>query len=150
MLLFSTARVHLDGPSPARLTVPAYSDGEVSRLLQTLDALLPSQQSTIDSFFQSSLAQIGSGERVQRGVAYGEQVANAVLAARANDGAAATPPVFTPLPGPGEYLLTPPAFAPAGFTQTQHVTPFVLDSASQFRAPAPKLSRNFGAKLSRW
>jgi PAP2 superfamily len=64
-------------------------------------------------------------------------VANAVLAARANDGAAATPPVFTPLTGPGEYQLTPPAFAQAGFTQTQHVTPFVLDSASQFRAPAP-------------
>ncbi len=102
-----------------------------------LDALLPSQSASIDSFFQSSLAQIGSGDRVDRGVAYGEQVANAVLAARANDGATATPPVFTPLSGPGEYQLTPPANAPAGFTQTPHVTPFVLDSASQFRAPAP-------------
>ena len=102
-----------------------------------LDALLPSQQSTIDSFFQSSLAQIGSGQRVDAGVAYGARVANAVLAARANDGAGATAPAFTPLSGPGEYQLTPPAFAPAGFTQTAHVTPFVLGSASQFRAPAP-------------
>ncbi len=33
--------------------------------------------------------------------------------------------------------MTPPAFAPAGFTQTPHVTPFVLQSASQFRPPAP-------------
>jgi hypothetical protein len=102
-----------------------------------LDALLPSQRSTIDQFFQSSLAQIGSGERVDKGVAYGRRVANAVLAARANDGADATPPVFTPMSGPGEYQLTPPAFAPAGFTQTAHVTPFVLHSAGQFRAAAP-------------
>jgi hypothetical protein len=64
-------------------------------------------------------------------------VAKAVLAARANDGADATAPVFTPLSGPGEYQLTPPAFASAGFTQTAHVTPFVLRRASQFRAPAP-------------
>jgi hypothetical protein len=49
--------------------------------------------------------------------------------------------VFTPETGPGEYQLTPPAFAPAGFTQTSHVTPFVLESASQFRpAPPPALT----------
>jgi hypothetical protein len=102
-----------------------------------LDALLPSQQPTIDAFYQSSLAQIGSGERVDRGIRYGDRVASAVLAARANDGANATPPVFTAEAGPGEYQLTPPAFAPAGFTQTAHVMPFVLQSASQFRPPAP-------------
>ncbi len=73
---------------------------------------------------------------MERGIRFGDQVAGAVLAARANDGAAATPPVFTPATGPGEYQLTPPAFAPAGFTQTAHVTPFVLGSAGQFR-PAP-------------
>ncbi|HEY2201423.1 MAG TPA: vanadium-dependent haloperoxidase, partial [Solirubrobacteraceae bacterium] len=107
----------------------------------TLDALLPSQQPTIDAFFQSSLAQIGSGERVERGIRFGTSVAEAVLAARANDGASATPPVFTPGTGPGEYQLTPPAFAPAGFTQTSHVTPFVLGSPSQFRpAPPPSLT----------
>ena len=107
----------------------------------TLDALLPSQQPTIDGFFQSSLAQIGSGEHVERGVRFGTQVAEAVLAARANDGATASPPVFTPGTGPGEYQLTPPAFAPAGFTQASHVTPFVLGSASQFRpAPPPALT----------
>jgi hypothetical protein len=102
-----------------------------------LDALLPSQQPAIDAFFQSSIAQIGSGEHVERGVRFGEEVADAVLAARANDGAVAAPPVFAPASGPGEYQLTPPAFAPAGFTQTQHVVPFVLESAGQFRPPAP-------------
>jgi PAP2 superfamily len=106
-----------------------------------LDALLPTQQPAIDAFFQASLAQLGSGERVERGLRFGERVADAVLAARANDGAAATAPAFTPGTGPGEYQLTPPAFAAAGFTQTSHVTPFVLESASQFRpAPPPALT----------
>jgi PAP2 superfamily protein len=106
-----------------------------------LDGLLPSQQPEVDSFFQNQLLQIGSGEKVDRGVRFGSQVAEAVLAARAGDGAAAAPPVFTPGVGPGEYQLTPPAFAPAGFTQVAHVKPFVLDSAGQFRpGPPPALT----------
>jgi hypothetical protein len=102
-----------------------------------LDALLPSQQPAIDAFFQTSLAQIGSGPRVDQGVAYGQRVASAVLANRASDGAAQPALAFIPFPGPGEYQLTPPALAPAGFTQVANVTPFVLRSAGQFRAPAP-------------
>ncbi len=106
-----------------------------------LDALLPTQQPAIDAFFQTSLAQLGSGERVERGLRFGESVADAVLAARANDGAAVTATAFVPGTGPGEYQLTPPAFAPAAFTQTAHVAPFVLETASQFRpAPPPALT----------
>jgi hypothetical protein len=115
----------------------------------------PSQQPTIDAFYQSQLAQIGSGPRVDAGIRVGERAANAILAARANDGANLTPPVFVPLAGPGEYQLTPPAFAPAGFTQTAHVTPFVLDSASQFRpGPPPALTsprtRPTSMRSTRW
>jgi PAP2 superfamily len=124
--------VDLHGPRRASADAAAAAAARTA-----LDALLPSQRSAIDSFFQSSLAQIGSGEHVDRGIHFGDEVANAVIAARANDGANATPPVFTPGIGPGEYQLTPPAFAPAGFTQTSHVTPFVLQSASEFRPPAP-------------
>jgi hypothetical protein len=102
-----------------------------------LDRLLPSEQPEVDSFFQSELLQIGSGEKVDRGVRFGNQVAETVLGARAGDGASATAPVFTPGVGPGEYQLTPPAFAPAGFTQVGHVKPFVLDSAGQFRPGMP-------------
>jgi hypothetical protein len=106
-----------------------------------LDALLPTQAPAIDGFFGTSLAQVGSGRRVDRGVRFGARVARAVLAARADDGATETPPAFAPGTGPGEYQLTPPAFAPAGFTQTAHVAPFVLASASQFRpAPPPALT----------
>ena len=106
-----------------------------------LDALLPTQQMVVDAFYAHALTQIGSGVAVRAGVRFGERMAHAVLAGRAHDGASATPPAFMPQPGPGEYQLTPPAFAPAGFTQTAHVTPFVLRSARQFRpAPPPALS----------
>ncbi|HET6869000.1 MAG TPA: vanadium-dependent haloperoxidase, partial [Solirubrobacteraceae bacterium] len=128
--------VGLHGPRSASADAAAASAARTA-----LDALLPSQQPTVDAFFQSSLAQLGTGERVEQGIRFGQRVANAVLAARANDGAALTPPVFMPGAGPGEYQLTPPAFAPAGFTQAAHVTPFVLESASQFRpAPPPDLT----------
>jgi hypothetical protein len=100
-------------------------------------ALLPSQEPAIDSFYQASLAQIGSGRDVDRGIRVGEEVAHAILAARADDGATVAPTPYAPQPGPGEYQLTPQSFAPAGFTQTAHVTPFVLSDASQFRPPAP-------------
>ncbi len=124
--------VDLRGPRHASPQAAA-----VAAARTTLDALLPSQQPTIDAFFQSSLAQLPSGPSVQQGVSFGDRVATAVLAARANDGANLTPPAFTPETGPGEYQLTPPAFAPAAFTQTPHVAPFVLPSASRFRPPAP-------------
>jgi hypothetical protein len=128
--------VDLRGPRRASADAAAAAAARTA-----LDALLPTQASTIDAFFQASMAQVGSGKRVQRGVRFGERVAKAVLAVRANDGAAATAPVFTPAAGPGEYQLTPPAFAPAGFTQTSHVDPFVLRTGSQFRpAPPPALT----------
>jgi hypothetical protein len=128
--------VDLHGPRSASAEAAAAAAARTA-----LDALLPSQQPAIDAFFQSSLAQLGSGQHVERGVSFGDAVAAAVLAARADDGAVATPPVFAPATGPGEYQLTPPAFAPAGFTQTSNVTPFVLESASQFRpAPPPALT----------
>jgi len=128
--------VDLHGPRSASADAAAAAAAHTS-----LDALLPTQQPNIDAFFQSSLAQLGSGEHVDQGIRFGNEVADTVLAARANDGATATPPVFTPQTGPGEYQLTPPAFAPAGFTQTSQVTPFVLETASQFRpAPPPALT----------
>jgi hypothetical protein len=103
----------------------------------TLIALLPAQQAEIEAFYRGSLAQLGSGPSVRQGIDFGNRVALRVLAARAHDKALATPPEFTPTPGPGNYQLTPPAFAPAGFTQTRNVTPFVLNRPNQFRPAAP-------------
>jgi PAP2 superfamily len=128
--------VDLRGPRDASAPAAAASAAHAA-----LDALLPSQAATIDAAFATSMGELGNGRAVDRGVRFGERVARAVLAARADDGAAATPPVFMPIAGPGNYQLTPPAFAPAGFTQTAHVTPFVLASGRQFRpGPPPALT----------
>lgn len=123
-----------DERAPRHASAEAAAASAAHRVLL---ALLPSQTQAINADFQTSLAQLGSDRHVLQGIQVGEEAAATILAARANDGANVTPTPFTPLTGPGEYQLTPPAFAPAGFTQTAHVTPFVLGSASQFRPPAP-------------
>jgi hypothetical protein len=102
-----------------------------------LSALFPSQQSVIDAKFQDSLAQIGADEHVRQGIRVGQEAANAVLAARANDGSGATPPAFVPQSGPGEYQLTPPSFLAPVFTNWGAVRPFVLERGDQFRPPPP-------------
>ena len=100
-------------------------------------ALFPSQQPAIDSQYQVSLSQVGGGAHVRQGIRVGTDAAEAILAARANDGAAATPPPFTPQAGPGEYQLTPPSFQQPVFTHWAAVRPFALRTGDQFRPPAP-------------
>jgi hypothetical protein len=128
--------VDLRGPRDASPDAAAASAAHTA-----LDALLPSQAATIDASFATSMAQLRDSWPVRRGLAFGARVARTVLALRAGDGADGPPSVFTPIAGPGNYQLTPPALAPAGFTQTAHVTPFVLQSARQFRpGPPPALA----------
>jgi PAP2 superfamily len=100
-------------------------------------SLFPSQRSVIDAKFQESLSQIGGGRHARRGIRIGVEAANRILAARANDGSGATPPVFVPQAGPGEYQLTPPNFQQPVFTHWPNVRPFVLETADQFRPPPP-------------
>jgi hypothetical protein len=102
-----------------------------------LRSLFPNQQSVIDAKFQDSLSQIGGGAHVRQGIRVGEEAANAVLAARADDGSDSSPPVFVPQSGPGEYQLTPPSFKPPVFTNWSDVRPFALETADQFRPPPP-------------
>ena len=103
----------------------------------TLLALFPIDQSVIDAKFADSLAQIGGGAHVRQGIRVGNEAAAAILAARADDGSASTPPVFVPQSGPGEYQLTPPNFQQPVFTHWANVRPFVLEAADQFRPPPP-------------
>jgi len=103
----------------------------------TLLALFPTDQSVIDAKFADSLAQIGGGAHVRQGIRVGNEAADAILAARANDGSDSTPPAFVPQSGPGEYQFTPPNFQQPVFTHWANVRPFVLEAADQFRPPPP-------------
>jgi hypothetical protein len=106
-----------------------------------LVALYPAFSAMLDAELQQDLDRIHDGQNKSQGIAVGESAATAILAMRQDDGSSATLPPFVPTSQPGSYQLTPPNFAPADFIQWSRVTPFALDSASQFRpAPPPDLT----------
>jgi PAP2 superfamily len=80
---------------------------------------------------------IPDSRRKAQGVDVGQAVAEEILAARANDGSSASLLPFTPGSNPGDYQLTPPAFAQPVFTHWRFVKPFALRQADQFRPPPP-------------
>jgi membrane-associated phospholipid phosphatase len=102
-----------------------------------LVGLYPAQQSMLDTDYTAELAKVADGPAKDQGVKVGEQVATDLLAIRANDGSNVTPPPFVPGTAPGDFRPTPPNFPTAVFTTWGQVTPFVLDTASQFRSPPP-------------
>jgi membrane-associated phospholipid phosphatase len=103
--------------------------------------LYPNQTAMLDADLAASLAQLPDGPAKDQGVQVGETAAQRMLALRANDGSATTLPLFTPGTNPGDYQLTPPAFAAPVFTQWPFVKPFTLRRANQFRpAPPPALT----------
>ena len=75
----------------------------------------------------------------ERSIAYGDTVAQHVLAWASQDGFIETRgyPKFTVLPEPGRWVPTPPAYMDAVEPSWAQLRPFVLDSSSQFRAPPP-------------
>jgi len=83
----------------------------------------------------ADLARIPAGALLTRGITAGQAAAKAILANRAQDGSAATPPLYTLPAAPG--VFEPIAPATAVFTHWASVKPFVLKRASEFRPPAP-------------
>lgn len=101
----------------------------------TLGKLLPAQQAAIDAAYQAALAGIADGPAKTAGIAAGEAAATALLAARADDGAA-TPESYRPHTSPGAYVPTAVPAVP----QWQQRKPWLLASPSQFRpGPPPAL-----------
>ncbi|TML25754.1 MAG: vanadium-dependent haloperoxidase, partial [Actinobacteria bacterium] len=103
----------------------------------TLVALYPGLQTSIDQEYAGLLAAVPAGRHKSQGIRVGEMVAAQILAQRANDGSSAALIPFTPGANPGDYQLTPPAFAQPVFTHWRFVEPFALRHADQFRPPAP-------------
>jgi hypothetical protein len=121
-------------PAPRSASAAAAADAAAH---DTLLALYPSLEPAIDQQYADALAQLPGGRSRVLGVRVGETAAAVVLRARAHDGADAPPVPFTPGTQPGDYQLTPPAFAQPAFTQWAGVRPFVLRRAGQFRPEAP-------------
>jgi hypothetical protein len=108
---------------------------------EVLAALYPSFQATLDTQLKQSLALIPDGPDKTEGITIGKNVADQILAVRSNDGSNAQPVAFVFGSAPGDFQSTPPNFPAAQFTSWSHVTPFALESASQFRlGPPPALA----------
>jgi hypothetical protein len=107
-----------------------------------LVGLFPSRQAALYNSYQASLEALsdddGDGGRSrERGIAWGTEVAQAVLAWRAADGFNGTYPAFTGGLAIGQWRPVPPAtsMSAQGLSFTSM---FVLDNNTQFRPPAPR------------
>jgi hypothetical protein len=103
---------------------------------EALVNLFPAAAASFNALHAAILATIPDGPQKAAGIVWGEFVAGQILAARANDGSDAIvlPPGGS---GPGVWIPTPPAFRPYLLPQWGFVTPFAMNSSSQFRPPGP-------------
>lgn len=100
--------------------------------------LFPAQTESFDRQRALSLAAISAEpDSIQRGIDWGQAVADAIWALRGTDGFAQAPPPFLGAASPGHWQPTPPAFAPALAPQMALITPWVIESPSQFRPAGP-------------
>jgi hypothetical protein len=131
--------LHVDGDAP-----PGSSrDAAVASAAYTaLVGVLPAQKPLFDEQLDATLAQISDnpshpGQSVLRGLAWGQDVANQVLAWRAGDGIADVLPPYVAGTAPGDWQPTPPSFGAPLFRQFATMTPFALMSPSQFLPGGP-------------
>jgi len=96
----------------------------------------PASVASLDASYDSALVSLPAGRARDDGVAAGQAAAAAMLAMRASDHSQ-DPMTYTPTPGLGSWVPTPPAFAPALEPGWGNVTPFLLDVGSQLRPPPP-------------
>jgi hypothetical protein len=102
----------------------------------TLLPLAQSQQATIESTYRAALLAIPDGKPKAEGIALGEKAAAAILALRADDGAA-THEAYRPGTAAGVYVPTAVPLVP----QWPHRKPWIMTSADQFRpGPPPRLT----------
>jgi hypothetical protein len=104
--------------------------------------LFPSRQGPLTSSYEASLAALSDddgdgGESRERGIAWGTEVASAVLAWRAADGFSASYPPFTGGSAIGQWRPIAPATSMSA-QSLAFTSPFVLLHNAQFRPDAPR------------
>ena len=123
--------VTLDVKRPASAEAAAIAAG-----YRVLLAELPSQHAAVGTVYQELLKTVPDSIARANGVAVGEAVARQLLAKRANDGRNLSVP-HAPGSGPGAWVPTPPGFMAVTTAFLAGVTPFTMDTPSQFRPAGP-------------
>jgi hypothetical protein len=101
-----------------------------------LDYLYPAQAATFDAQLGAALAAIPDGQSKTDGIALGQQVAQEIIALRANDGSSNTV-TDNGSTAVAQWQPTAPGYATAVTPQWANVTPFALESSGQFLPPPP-------------
>jgi len=103
--------------------------------------LFPAQKPSLDAALAESLASLDdedtSAWSIAAGVAWGNEVGSQIVAWRASDGFAATPPAYVLDTTPGQWQPTPGGSGPPRFRTLATTAPFALTSPSQFRPAGP-------------
>jgi hypothetical protein len=129
--------------APAAPADASRAAAAASAAYTALVALIPAQKPLFDTQLAATLAQISDdpshpGQSVERGLAWGQTVANDILAWRATDGFTTVPLPYVIGTAPGDWQPTPPLFGTTPlFRQFATMTPFALTSPSQFLPPGP-------------
>ena len=117
------------------VTLPASPEAAAAAAAHgALVRLFPTAKPSLDNLYAASLAQIADGDAKPNGIAVGEFVAAEMVALRSNDGSAPQP--YT-LPPAGLGIWRPTAPTPPASSWWGRMTPFVLESATQFNVPPP-------------
>jgi hypothetical protein len=124
---------HDTDPAPHRASPSAAAAGAA---YEALRVLLPDQQTTFSALLDQTVPRRTHGPGA-RGVAWGQSVADNILAWRANDGFADTPPPYVPSSDPGRWQPTPPLFIGPAFRELATATPFAIASPNRYRPATP-------------
>ncbi len=125
------------GNVTAKVSRGTSADAAAAAAAETaLAGLFPQQSAMLNAELTATLSAIPAGRGRNLGLALGTSVANQILALRSNDGSNAKVN-YVPGTGPGAWVPTPPAYAPAVDPQWGNVTPFALAGSSQFQPPPP-------------
>lgn len=126
---------HVSEPAPAgasALAAGATAAYEVARSLYPE----PREQAVWDATLSESLRLVPDGPGKRSGIEYGEAVAAAILALRADDGSASESS-YRPADGPGQWNRTAPNFLPPLVPHWGNVRPFAVEDVITYRPPPP-------------
>jgi hypothetical protein len=142
--------IFVDGSAPHGASRRA---AVIAAAYTALVGLFPSQQPALDASYAASLAGLSDdcehseqsrGRRrscatcIERGIAWGAEVAHAVLAWRATDGFSASYSPFTGGTAVGQWRTTTPAFGPMSAQGLAFTAMFVLVNNTQFEPGPPR------------
>jgi uncharacterized protein (TIGR03382 family) len=128
-------------PYASLFSGPSYASREAAAIMAAetvLSSLYSGRASEFRAARDTQLASIGDGLAKSAGITLGQTVGSAALAQRANDGSGTALPAFNGSTAVGQWR--PTNGASGALPQWPGLTPFAMNSASQFRsAPPPAL-----------